>query len=101
MGALIKQTVNSVVLMDGASREDDIRCLILEIDNEGAGRFFRLKTEKEHCEIYLHTPDDFKLLYETALALWQQGDIYVSGETADECQTPVAIRSGLLNKKSR
>ena len=81
MGNLVKQTVNSVGFMDNMSAEDDIRCITLEIDCEGAGRFFRLSTEKKNSDIYFRTPDDFKLIYETALALWQQGDIYAPGDT--------------------
>jgi hypothetical protein len=81
MGNLVKQTVNSVVFMDNMSTEDDIRCITLEIDCEGAGRFFRLSTEKKGSDIYFSTPDDFRLIYETALALWQQGDIFAPGDT--------------------
>lgn len=81
MGNLVKQTVNSVVFMDNMSNADDVRCITLEIDCEGAGRFFRLRTEKTGSEIYFSTPDDFRLIYETALAMWQQGDIYAPGDT--------------------
>ena len=81
MGILVKQTVNSVVFMDNMSSADDVRCITLEIDCEGAGRFFRLSTEKKGSDIYFSTPDDFRLIYETALAMWQQGDIYAPGDT--------------------
>ena len=84
MGNLIKQTVNSVVFMDNMSAEDDIRCLTLEIDCEGAGRFFRLSSEKKDSDIYFSTPEDFRLIYETALAMWQQGDIYAPGDTSND-----------------
>lgn len=84
MGTLVKQTVNSVVFMDNMSCADDVRCITLEIDCEGAGRFFRLSTEKKGSEIYFSTPDDFRLIYETALAMWQQGDIYAPGDTDND-----------------
>ena len=84
MGSLIKQTVNSVVFVQNMSHADDVRCLILEIGCEGAGRFFKLRTEKEGSEIYFGSPDHFRLIYETALSMWQQGDIYAPGDTDND-----------------
>ena len=101
MGTLVKQTVNSVVFMDNMSSADDVRCITLEIDCEGAGRFFILRTEKTGSEIYFSTPDDFRLIYETALAMWQQGDIYAPGDTEHDLvgdKSPIV--SGMVPKLS-
>ena len=99
MGNLVKQTVNSVVFMDEMSHADDVRCITLEIDCEGAGRFFRLRTEKIGSEIYFSTPDDFRLIYETALAMWQQGDIYAPRDTErDLTSDKLPTVSGMLPK---
>lgn len=46
MGNLVKQTVNSVVFMDNMSHADDVRCLTLEIDCEGAAVFLGCAQKK-------------------------------------------------------
>lgn len=88
MGSLIKQTVNSVVFMEDTSTADDLRAVTLEIDCEGSGRFFKLSNTKDKSVLYFHHPDDFKLIHESAVALWSQGDIYAPGDVDPEREQP-------------
>lgn len=81
MGSLVKKLITTITFRDSVSSSDDIRFLRLRIDDEGCGRFFVLTDESEGCtksgtEIYLHSPEDFKKLYEAAQELWDQGELY-------------------------
>ena len=80
MSKLVKATVTEVVFMENISSSDDVRALTLRYESEGAGMFFTLSAGMKGSEMYFHSPDDFKLLYETAATLRRQGDIAVSGE---------------------
>jgi hypothetical protein len=101
MSAIVKQTVDRVVFMCRTSTWDDVRCFILEIDNEGAGRSFRLSTEKANSAMYFDSPEDFRVIYETAVALWAQGDIYVPGDadTGVDVTSPPTL-SNMVAKRS-
>lgn len=83
MGSLIKKTVSEVVFMDSMSSANGARYLTLKIDNEYAGRFFVLSGGTAGDEIYLHSPEDFKKLYEAALELWAQGDMFYPGDSEE------------------
>ncbi len=60
--------------MDSLSTNDDIREIRLRIGSEGAGRFFELIDQQGNA-ITLYHPDDFRRLYETAVQLWNQGEL--------------------------
>lgn len=74
MGFLTKRTVTEVTFMDSLSTNEDIREIRLRIGSEGAGRYFELIDQQENA-ISLYHPDDFRRLYETALQLWNQGEL--------------------------
>ena len=80
MSKLTKATVTEVVFMENISSSDDPRALTLRYESEGAGMFFILSTGTPGSEMYFNSPDDLKLIYETALTLRRQGDISVLGE---------------------
>lgn len=84
MGALIKKVITEVTFRDSVGSEGDIRYLKLRLDSEGAGRFFVLSSESDFDDkgekLYFNSPDDLKLLYETAKEMWDQGSIYLDEE---------------------
>ena len=86
MGSIIKRTVTEVTFMESTSTDDDIRALVLRLENEGAGRYLVLSDGGPGSEIHLHGPEDFRILYETACQLWAQGDVLVP----DDAQTTVS-----------
>ena len=78
---IAKKVVTEVTFRESTSTTDDIRYFKLRYESEGAGRFFALTDdEKDGVAIYLHHPDDFKLMWETAKELWEQGSIYAESE---------------------
>ena len=84
MGALIKRVITEVTFRDSVGSEGNIRYLKLRLDSEGAGRFFVLSSESDFDDkgkkLYVSSPDDLKLLYETAKEMWDQGSIYLDEE---------------------
>lgn len=87
MGKIIKRTVTEVTFMESTSSEDDIRAITLRLENEGAGRYLVLSDGRPGHEMYLHGPDDIRIIYETACQLWAQGDVMVPGD-AELAVTP-------------
>ena len=78
---IAKKVVTEVTFRESTSTTDDLRYFKLKYDSEGAGRFFVLTdNEKDGLEIYLSHPDDFKLMWETAKEMWEQGSIYAEAE---------------------
>ncbi len=82
MGRLVKQSVTEVTFMDHMSHPDDVRCITLRIDSEGGGRFLVLSNQQKTSEIFLHTIEDLRLIYETAKRMWDQGDFLAPGDSA-------------------
>lgn len=84
MSTLVKKVVTQVTFRTNVSHTDDVRYLRLRYDSEGAGRYFVLTDERDFdgkgAEIHLQHPDDFKMLYEAAKEMWDQGSIYVEGD---------------------
>lgn len=82
MGSIVKRTVTEVTFMENTSSDDDIRAITLRLESEGSGRYLVLSNGRQGCEIYLHGPDDLRVIYETACQLWAQGDVMVPGDAA-------------------
>ncbi len=84
MKTLIKKVITQVTFRSNLSDPNNIRYLKLRYDSEGAGRYFVLTDETDYNgkgnEIHLNSPDDFKMLYEAAKEMWDQGSIYCEGK---------------------
>ena len=84
MSALVKAVITQITLREATSDPSDIRYLRIQYDSEGAGRHFILTDESDFDgngnKIILSTPDDFKMLYEAAKQMWDQGSIFCEGE---------------------
>lgn len=80
MGSIVKRTVTEVTFMENTSSDDDIRAITLRLESEGSGRYLVLSNGRQGCEMYLHGPDDLRVIYETACQLWAQGDVMVPGD---------------------
>jgi hypothetical protein len=89
MGSIIKRTVTEVAFMENVSSCDDIRVITLRLESEGAGRFLILSNGRPGSETYLNSPDDLRVIYETASQLWSQGDVMAPGDAdRDAAQYP-------------
>lgn len=84
MNTLIKKVVTQVTFRENMSEASDVRYLRLRYDSEGAGRYFVLTDESDldgkGNEIHLSSPEDFRVLYEAAKEMWDQGSIYCEGD---------------------
>ena len=78
---IAKKVVTEVTFRESTSTTDDIRYFKLKYESEGAGRFFVLTDDaNDGVAIYLNHPDDFKMIWEAAKELWEQGSIYADSE---------------------
>jgi hypothetical protein len=88
MAAISKKLTTSVTFRDSLSTSEDIRFLKLTIESEGAGRFLVLTDHTHGCtpgpgrgwEVNFYSPDDIKQLYDAAVEIWEQGDLYFDGD---------------------
>jgi hypothetical protein len=88
MGSFTKRCVTQVTFMESTSVEDDIRAITLEVQSDGAGRLLMLTNGVQGAEIYLHHPDDLRILWETARQLWDQGDFLYVGDSQHDRAPP-------------
>lgn len=78
---LVKKIITEVTFRECTSEPDDLRVIKLAYESEGAGRYLVLSDGGySGFEVHLHHPDDFRLLWETAKELWEQGSIYAESE---------------------